>query len=274
MALYISSLNSGSNGNCYYIGNDDDAVLIDAGLSCRETERRMKRVGLSMDKVRAIFISHEHGDHIRGLQVMAKRYYLPVYISAPTLSYTRMPPEMALVRDYKVDDTVRIGNMTITAFLKRHDAADPYSFVVEQNDVRVGVFTDIGSVCESLTYHFSRCHAAFLEANYDVQMLENGRYPYHLKRRITGGHGHLSNVEALELFRNSRPDYMSHLLLAHLSQDNNAPELVQQLFESEARGVHISVASRYEPTPVYKISGNATQLVTKAPAMAEQMSLF
>ncbi len=260
MSLYIASLNSGSNGNCYYIGNDREAVLIDAGLSCRETERRMRRLGLSMDLVKGIFISHEHDDHIRGVEVLSKRYQLPVYITRDTLSQGRLSLDGHLVRSFAASEPVSIGNLNVLAFSKTHDAIDPHSFVIsaqrEDGDaIRIGVFTDIGQVCENLIQHFTVCHAAFLEANYDEQLLEKGRYPWPLKNRIRGGKGHLSNRQALELFVRHRPAFMSHLLLAHLSQDNNRPELAQALFEEAARGTYVVVASRYGESELYAIDG-------------------
>src|ERR1700761_5468857 len=109
MSLYITSLNSGSNGNCYYIGNNEEAVLIDAGLSCRETERRMRRLGLSLDRVKAIFISHEHDDHIRGLEIISRRYQLPVYITGPTLEQCRFPPDPGFVRSFRAGEAITIG---------------------------------------------------------------------------------------------------------------------------------------------------------------------
>ena len=258
MALFIASLNSGSNGNCYYIGNNDEAVLIDAGLSCRETERRMRRLGLSLSRVRAIFISHEHDDHIRGLEILSRRYQLPVYITDPTLEQCRFPPDPGLVNSFCEGDPITIGGLTVLAFSKTHDASDPYSFVVSSSAVRVGIFTDIGVVCDNLIRHFTQCHAAFLETNYDEEMLEKGRYPWPLKNRIRGGQGHLSNRQALELFAAYRPAFMSHLLLSHLSQDNNRPELAQALFEAEALGTTITVASRYAESEVYTIDGSYT----------------
>ncbi len=260
MSLYIASLNSGSNGNCYYIGNDCEAVLIDAGLSCRETERRLRRLGLSMDLVKGIFISHEHDDHIRGLEVLSKRYQLPVYITENTLSQGQLSLEGHLVRSFAASEPVSIGSLNVLAFPKTHDAIDPHSFVIsaqkeDGTPIHIGVFTDIGHVCDNLTRHFKLCHAAFLEANYDEQLLEEGRYPWPLKNRIRGGKGHLSNHQALELFVRHRPAFMSHLLLAHLSQDNNRPELAQNLFEEAAEGTHVVVASRYGESEVYAIDG-------------------
>lgn len=252
MSLHIASLNSGSNGNCYYVGNEQEAVLVDAGLSCREIESRMQRLGLPLDRVKAIFISHEHDDHIRGVQVLSRRYKLPVYITEATRAHVSL--DRPLVRI--LEGPVVIGSLTVTAFPKAHDASDPFSFVVASATVRVGVFTDIGVVCDNLVRHFMQCHAAFLETNYDERLLEEGRYPFPLKRRIRGGQGHLSNRQAFELFTRYRPAFLSHLLLAHLSEDNNRPELVQALFETEARGTEIIVASRHEETGVFVVDGS------------------
>jgi phosphoribosyl 1,2-cyclic phosphodiesterase len=254
MPLTIASLNSGSNGNCYYIGNEKDAVLIDAGISCRETERRMMRLGLSPKKVRAVFISHEHSDHIRGLPVLARKYQLPVYITPGThrsCGSLSAPDHLSI--PFLAFQPVRIGELEITAFPKFHDAADPHSFVIECRGTTVGVFTDIGNPCPNLVGHFKKCHAAFLEANYDDEMLDKGRYPYFLKTRIRGGHGHLSNRQALELFQAHRPEFMTHLLLSHLSRDNNNPQLVSELFNNHANGVEIIVASRDVESRVYRI---------------------
>ncbi len=248
MTLYIASLNSGSNGNCYYIGNGRESVLIDAGIPCRETERRMRRLGLSLSTVKAIFISHEHDDHIRGLEVLSKRYQLPVHISDATRQQLRLSLEPQLIRPLDPNRPVTLDTLTITAFPKTHDASDPCSFVVSSPTVRIGIFTDLGVVCEQLIHHFRQCHAAFLETNYDEQLLDSGRYPHFLKNRIRGGFGHLSNRQALDLFVRHRPAYMSHLFLSHLSRDNNRPELVRSLFEDKAAGTTIVVASRDHET--------------------------
>lgn len=251
--LFIASLNSGSNGNCYYVGNNEEAILVDAGISCRETEKRMLRIGLSMQKVKAIFISHEHTDHIKGLCTLAAKYNLPVYISAGTLAACRFSIREDLIRLLSNNSVIQIGSLNVTGFLKIHDASDPYSFVVSYGGTKVGVFTDIGEACEQLVHHFGQCHAAFLEANYDDALLEKSAYPYFLKRRISGGRGHLSNKKALELFSTFKPAFMSHLLLSHLSKDNNCPNLVAELFTQHANGTEIIVASRYEETQVYTI---------------------
>lgn len=254
MTLYLASLNSGSNGNCYYIGNDEEAVLIDAGISCRETERRMKKLGLSMNKVKAVFISHEHTDHIRGLSTLANRYYLPVYITPGTAKFG---PHLIrhLSRPFTAGSPVKIGGLQVIPFSKRHDAADPHSFLVRGGNTTVGIFTDIGGICDNTISHFRQCHAALLESNYDEAMLEQGRYPLHLKNRIRGGLGHLSNRQAAELFRAHRPAFMTHLLLGHLSKENNHPDTALAAFEPCTTGIQVQVASRYEATGVFAVNG-------------------
>jgi len=258
MSLFTCSLNSGSNGNCYYVGNDREAILVDAGISCREVERRTRRLGLSLLKVKGIFISHEHWDHIKGIPVLAKKYSIPIFITLPTLQNGMLRVSNNLIRDFQAYNPVSIGDLTITAFPKMHDAADPYSFTITCKDVTVGVFTDIGMPCENLIKHFKQCHAAFLETNYDDEMLQNGSYPYYLKKRIRGEKGHLSNHQALELFKTHRATFMSHLFLSHLSKNNNCPELVSKLFTEHADGVKIIVASRWEETAVYHIHSSLT----------------
>ncbi|MEO6522808.1 MAG: MBL fold metallo-hydrolase [Mucilaginibacter sp.] len=271
MSLFIASLNSGSNGNCYYIGNEHDAVLIDAGISCKETEKRMLRLGLSMYKVRAIFISHEHSDHINGVAVLAKKYQLKVYVTPKTMISCGLKVDEHLIMHFRGYEAEQIGNLAITAFPKFHDAADPHSFIISYNDINIGVFTDIGAPCNHVIQHFAKCHAAFLEANYDDTMLEQGRYPYHLKRRIRGGHGHLSNAQALEIFCTHKPAYMSHLLLAHLSKDNNDVDLVHNLFNTHANGTHVVVASRFVESEVYQISNH---IQTTQPAFEREVGQF
>jgi phosphoribosyl 1,2-cyclic phosphodiesterase len=279
MRLTITSLNSGSNGNCYYIGNGHEAVLVDAGISCRETERRMQRLGLSMRQVKAIFVSHEHSDHIRGIPVLARKYKLPVYITSNTLYRSRMDLSGIEVLSFTGYEPVQVGGLSVTAFPKFHDAADPHSFVVEGNSVKIGVFTDIGVPCDHVIRHFQQCHAAFLETNYDEGMLEQSYYPYYLKRRISGNHGHMSNKQALELFVAHKPAFMSHVFLSHLSKDNNCPKLAKSLFETCADGTEVVVASRFEETAVYHISSQGdifgrTLSVSDITPVGEQLSLF
>jgi len=272
MSLFFTSLNSGSNGNCYYVANEQEAILIDAGLSCKETEKRMKSLNLSMKKIKAIFISHEHIDHIKGVEVLSKKYSIPVYSTKETFQQSRVPIPEININFITLHKEIIIGSLIITAFPKMHDAIDPSSFIVKYSDLTIGVFTDIGKVCENVINYFKQCHAAFLEANYDENMLENGRYPFHLKKRISGDNGHLSNKEAYELFESHRSDFMSHLLLSHLSKENNTPELALELFNKNNNGVSISIASRHEATQLFELK--ETAIKKAASIISMQLSLF
>lgn len=278
MSLQIASLNSGSNANCYYIGNNKDAVLIDAGLSCRETEKRMKRLGLEISRVKAIFISHEHDDHIAGLPVLSKKYGLPVYITNTTLQHCRFELQKELVCSFTHCLPVAIGELSVIPFLKSHDAEDPHSFIISGNAVHVGVITDIGYACKHVTKHFKLCDAVFLESNYCEQMLANGSYPVYLKRRISGRKGHLSNDQALELFLKSKPGNLRLLILSHLSQNNNHPDIVSSMFSQHANGVKVVIASRYKETELFNIERNYTYRSAKAVKKVQenkaQLSLF
>ena len=252
-SLFITSLNSGSNANCYYVGNDREAVLVDAGLSCRETEKRMKQLGLSMQKVKGLFVSHEHADHISGVPGLSKKYQLPVYITEGTFRNSSIPVEEHLLRPFRHAKPVQLGELSVIPFRKSHDAADPHSFMISGHGINVGVITDIGYACKRVIKYFSQCHAAFLESNYCEDMLENGNYPYHLKQRIRGDEGHLSNAQALELFMNYRSPELQLLVLSHLSKNNNKPELVEKLFVPHANKTRIIVASRYTASEVFEV---------------------
>jgi phosphoribosyl 1,2-cyclic phosphodiesterase len=254
MSLYLTSLNSGSNGNCYYVGNEFDAVLVDAGISCRETIRRMDRLGLFIEKVRAIFITHEHTDHTRGVEVLSRKHRIPVYITPATHRSSRLFIDPRLVRSFSAHEPVTVGSLTVNPFPKRHDGTDPHSFTVTFNDITVGIFTDIGTACDQLIHHIGQCHAAFLEANYDETMLSNGNYPFYLKRRIRGDEGHLSNDQALEVFREYSAPFLKLLVLSHLSANNNNPQVVQDLFSPHANGTRIVIASRFGETELFSVS--------------------
>ena len=258
MALFITSLNSGSNGNCYYIGNSNEAVLVDVGISCRETEKRMKQLELDIKKVKAIFVSHEHGDHIKGVSTLANKHNIPVYITQLTAKHGPILISH-LSKTFFADKPVIIGDLTIVPFTKKHDAADPHSFIIRHNSVTIGVFTDIGIACKQVVHYFKQCNAVFLESNYDEVLLENGRYPQHLKNRIRNGEGHLSNKQALELFVQHRPSFMTHILLSHLSKENNTPQLAEELFTSHANDIKIIVASRDKASAVYTITATGTE---------------
>lgn len=262
MSLLVASLNSGSNGNSYYIGNDDEAILVDAGLSCRETEKRLRRLGLSISKVKAIFITHEHSDHIHGIPSITKKHQIPIYITSKTLIKSQLRKVEAY--SFSAYEPISIGNLTIRAFPILHDASDPHNFIISNEVVNVGVFTDIGAISDHVIQNFKQCHAAFLESNYDEELLETGRYPRALINRIKGGLGHLSNVQAARLFMKHKPDFMSHLFLGHLSRNNNSMAIVQKLFEDINENTEVVIASRYKETALYNISAKRDNSVSSA----------
>ncbi|MFZ9388487.1 MAG: MBL fold metallo-hydrolase [Chitinophagaceae bacterium] len=276
MPVQIASLNSGSNANCYYIGNEKDAVLVDAGLSCRETERRMRQLDLSFEKIRGLFVSHEHADHISGVPGICKKYGIPVYITGNTLRNGNIPLDPSRVRSFQHGKAVSLGELAVTPFRKSHDAADPHSFMIRCEGINTGVITDIGYACKRVIRYFSQCHAAFLESNYCEDMLENGSYPYHLKKRIRGDEGHLGNAQALELFRHYRAPHLELLILSHLSKNNNDPKKVERLFAPHSNGVKIVVASRYEASELFVLKTSMSKPVfsrTKKPGRTHENQL-
>lgn len=256
MALYTASLNSGSNGNCYYVGNAEEAVLIDVGISCREVEKRMKRLNLNPKQVKAIFVSHEHGDHIHGVPAFAAKFQVPVYITPATYRAANLSLSNVIVRDFTKHQAIKIGELQVVPFPKKHDAADPHSFVVGHKGIQVGVITDIGRTCDQVIEYFKMCHAVFLESNYDAEMLDKGGYPLALKNRIRNGFGHISNHEAASLLMHHKPDFLSHVFLSHLSRNNNSPERALAAFQGFEHNSQVLIAPRDKETPLFFIDGS------------------
>ncbi len=251
--IEICALASGSNGNCYYIGNGEEAVLIDAGISRRQVLKRMKEVKLDIRKVKAVFISHEHADHIRGLRVLCDMHELPGYLTETTMNRARKDTHPQKIKIFAAGDSVQVGSITVHSFAKHHDAVDPCSFRVEVNGHQVGVMTDIGVACDNVKHHLNACHVAFLESNYDETLLREGPYPYHLKQRVASEKGHLSNDQAVELVKNLKDSPLKTIFLAHISADNNRPELALKAFDQVADRFEVLPTSRYAPTEVFKM---------------------
>lgn len=241
----LCALASGSNGNCYYIGNETDAVLVDAGVSAKQILLRMNEAGLDSSKVRAIFVSHEHTDHVSGVRVLSKRLGVPVWFSQGTYAALRETERPELYSFFNPGKALKIGSFTIHPFLKNHDAVEPCSFRIEHDDWHIGVFTDIGEACDRLKQHLRKCHALFLETNYDEKMLWEGSYPYILKRRVASSVGHLSNDQAFELIRDHAGPELVHVFLSHLSGENNRPELAEARFESLTARFIVKLTSRH-----------------------------
>ena len=254
MAMKIASLNSGSNANCYYIGNDHNALLIDTGLSCRETEKRLLRLGIDIRSIDAVFITHEHNDHVSGLPSLIKKYRLPVYLTKGTLTNLPVPVEKDQACVISPGDKIPIGSLQVHTFTKHHDAAEPCSLLVSDGTHCIGVMTDIGHSCKEVKKHFSLCDAVFLESNYCEEMLRNSKYPESLKKRIQGRDGHLSNDQALELFRKHRSKRLQHLILSHLSQNNNTHEIARNTFANHLGSTLLTIASRYKESGLLSLS--------------------
>jgi len=252
--MQIASLNSGSNGNVYYFGYGNEAILVDAGLSCRETEKRMNRLNLDLNRVKAIFITHEHSDHIFGLKGILKKYDLPVYMTRETFKGADFRFPINSLQYFTSHDSIQTGKFTITAFPVNHDAADPHGFLISAGGKSAGIFNDIGFACEQVKKYFGKCHAAFLECNYDEDLLDRGNYPAYLKERIKGPKGHLSNREALEVYRNCRSKNLNYLFLSHLSSENNSPERVLELFNGEGPEVRYMIAGRHSAGPLIDLN--------------------
>jgi len=252
--IEICALASGSNGNCYYIGNKEEALLIDAGLSFKQILKRMAMREFDPKKIKAIFITHEHGDHIRGARITGKKLDVPVYMSRGTFtaSYGTWKPisYIPVVNNVPVE----VGSFRIFPVLKNHDAAEPTSFRIEYRSFSIGVFTDIGLPCDNVRNHLRQCHALFLETNYDRQMLLSGAYPYYLKVRIDSEVGHLSNIQAFELLRDNAHPKLKCVFLCHLSAENNRPELALNEFKSLENTFQIKMTDRFAPSEVYVLS--------------------
>ncbi len=251
--IEICALASGSNGNSYYIGNERDAVLIDAGISTRQLRERFISRNLDIGKVRAVFLSHEHSDHSRGIQVLSKRHGLNIWMSKHT--YYALPSSYRplYIRFFEPGETIPAGSFQVHTFRKSHDAAEPCSFLIGYNGKSVGVFTDIGEPCERVRKALHQCHAAFIESNYDEKMLWAGSYPWPLKKRVASPVGHLSNIQAAELvLRDKHPD-LECVFLSHLSQENNTPEIAYSAFEPLYGHTKVLLTSRIEASEVYRL---------------------
>ena len=245
------SIASGSNGNCYYVAKGDDAVLIDVGINTKHVELRMQRLGIDSSSIKAIFITHEHTDHIRGLSVFCKRYQIPVYITAGSYKGSRLHLPEELVNIIPPNAKVQIGSLYVMGIPKYHDAKEPCSFVVSDGEVNVSILTDLGRGCDNVKYVVQHSDVLLLESNYDEEMLDRGRYSYFLKNRIRGGWGHISNETALQLFLEHRSSRLKHLILGHLSAENNTVEKVWETFEPHCSDTKLSIASRHEESELF-----------------------
>lgn len=261
--LTVCSLASGSNGNIYYIEYCGEAVVVDMGISFRRLKNRAQTRHIDLRKIKAVLVSHEHSDHVYGLPALCRQTGALAYMTRGTFDGMREKyrPEQGSVRFFDIGERLSIGPFVVHSFAKPHDVVEPCSFRVEAGGVSVGVFTDIGAPCAGLDESLCQCHAAFLESNYDPDMLRNGRYPEHLKRRIVSGCGHLSNDQAAETVRRLRPQKLHTIFLSHISQDNNRPDIALKAFEDLAGQYTIRVMSRHEASDIWRITPEGSACV-------------
>ncbi len=227
----LCPLFSGSSGNGYYIGSAEEGILVDIGRSAKQTKGRLEQCGISLDAVKAIFITHEHADHIAGLRVFASRYHLPVYASAGTLSALGGMGCLSEKFPYYIigDAGMECAGMKIQPFPLSHDSAECVGYRILTKDGRtVALSTDLGCLSEEVRLGLAGADFVVLESNHDVGMLKNGPYPYPLKRRILSNIGHLSNADCAEELCRLVKSGTTRFLLAHLSAENNTPELAYQ----------------------------------------------
>ena len=257
----ICALASGSNGNCYYIGNKEDAILVDAGINCKQILARMKLKGLNSSKLRGIFITHEHNDHVCGARVLGKKLDIPVYMTKGTYKALYVTNQPEAVRFIEPDQPVMLIPFIIHPVLKNHDAREPTSFRIDYQGINIGVFTDIGSPCINVTSHLKKCHAVFLETNYDEKMLWEGSDPHHLKQRVASDVGHLSNIQAVDLLTGHAGPFLKWVLLSHLSGENNTPQIAYEALKHLENRFNLVVTSRREPTEVITVENTYAKTI-------------
>jgi len=243
--MRFASLGSGSKGNATLIEAADTCLLLDCGFTVKETEARLQRLGKTGHDLNAILVTHEHSDHIKGVGALARKYQLPVYLTAGTFHRGRLGklPRLETINCHQhfVIDNVHVQPVPVP-----HDAREPCQYVFQYNQKKLGVLTDLGSLTPHVEKHYSGLDALVLECNYDPQMLDEGPYPFQLKERIFSDYGHLSNVQAAQLLSRIEKGKLQHLLLSHISQQNNCPTLASQAVASLLDEMGESVRNGFE----------------------------
>jgi phosphoribosyl 1,2-cyclic phosphodiesterase len=224
--MRVASLGSGSKGNATLIDSGETCLLIDLGFTLKDTERRLERLGISPLSIDAVLVTHEHSDHIGGVGPFARKYKRPVYLTPGTQRSEKLGvvPGIKTINCHK---PFRIGDIGIEPVPVPHDAREPCQYVLSANGIKVGVLTDLGHITRYVVEQYKHCHALLLECNHDVGMLEQGPYPYALKQRVGGPHGHLNNEQAAGLLSEIDLQQLKHLVISHISEQNNAPHLAE-----------------------------------------------
>lgn len=240
--LSICPLASGSRGNSVFISGGTTSILVDAGLSGVELERRMGANNLSPERLSAVVVTHEHTDHIHGAGVLSRRYNLPLYINSKTFAAAgEKLGRVDCIHLFECGKAFRINDLEINPFSIAHDAADPLGMTVEFGSSKIGIATDLGIATQLVKQHLHGCSLLYLEANHDPGMLDAGPYPWYLKQRVKGRTGHLSNQDAAALVAEVRTEALAHVILAHLSEQNNTPERALQAMHQALNSSRIRV---------------------------------
>jgi phosphoribosyl 1,2-cyclic phosphodiesterase len=239
MGVSVSVLASGSRGNTAIVESSSARILVDAGISCRETFKRMNSLGTDAHTISAVLITHEHSDHIYGLATLAKKLSVPVFMTGAThQAWARslrddsgQLPEIAKLEIFCAGRSFQIADITVTPFTIPHDAADPVGFTFRVEGTKVAIATDLGYIPASVRDHLRGCDVLVMESNHDIEMLRAGSYPWSVKQRVMSRVGHLSNDSLAEFFAQDYDGGASYIVLAHLSEQNNHPEIARQAAE-------------------------------------------
>jgi phosphoribosyl 1,2-cyclic phosphodiesterase len=254
--MQVISLQSGSNGNCVYVEANGVKLLFDAGISGSRAQERLAQHGRDIAAVDAVLISHDHVDHARSMGVYHRKFGLPVYVTAKTHQAAKRhkPGEIEDIGYFPAGESLRFGKVIVETIATPHDGADGVVFVVDDGKHRLGVLTDLGHVFNELEDIIGSLDAVLLESNYDPDMLATGHYPEWLKDRVAGPGGHISNPESAELLLKAASKRMKWACLAHLSQDNNTPDLaIETHYQILGRRLPLHVATRCGATDVMEV---------------------
>lgn len=255
MTLRVVPLGSGSGGNAILVELGDTRLLVDAGLSARTLATRLRGAGVDPRSIAGILLSHEHGDHARGVELFSRRFGLAVHCASETLEALDLSfVHLAAWSPFRPGEPFEVRGIVVDPFPVPHDAARPVGFVLARNDTRVGVATDLGHATTLVVERLRGCDVLVVESNYDPDMLRDGPYPWALKQRVAGRTGHLSNHAAAALLSDVVDDRCRAVVLAHLSEHNNTPELARRtaaaaIVRTPGKRAAMRVASARGPTP-------------------------
>jgi len=262
--MRFSLLGSGSAGNAILVTTPTGKLLIDNGLSYKQLAKRAALIGESLEDLRAVLVTHEHGDHVNGLGVLSRKCQVPIYITRAT--FENLPKNIGALESlnfFDSGDTFSIDSFSINTFRIAHDAADPVSFVIEHNGCRMGLATDLGSVSNLVRQRLKDCHALILESNYCHDMIRNSPYPPQIIQRIRSNHGHLSNVDMNKLLAELLHDDLRLVVAMHVSKENNTEEKVEYMARNVLKNHPASffIADQENPSPMINIMDHGRERI-------------